>query len=595
MEEGLKDAMGRPVVHDGIGRLLAPCQPAAAEVAPRTEADLNQSDMMGLGLLPQHVNQQNILLMQLQLQQHLQPPHQPPPPPNSMFALAVPPQSTTKKAKSSAAGVERAATGVKQGPMGKLRVGRPLGRPTKDDGQQRVWDGRQYRLAKRCPHGKVRKDTCKACGGSGICEHGQIRHSCKQCGGRSLCVHKKTRRRCVECGGVDVCKHKKLKHICRECQKEGTGGLGLCIHAKQKQHCKDCKGLRLCIHNKAQSLCKQCAAAVLCQHKKEWGACGECKKEDRCRHKKRRQNCMQCQELRANPTGMAVKVHELLEFLEREKFPGPSHPYRATIDQTMDDLFTMALAQTPAPGYRIAPIRKSKAQKVGGAAASSADGTASDLPAGALGSLGSHILPIGPQAPAVPPPQIQQPPPPLQQPRYGKLDKALLTHQAADGQGDWWWLPTKCAAVAVAAVNGEVARLHQSRLKGKKFRMSKISSNGSSLPLGEGGAVGGLLHGASAGRGRGGGRGGGRAGGRSSGEEIAVVASNGEFPGNPSHQDLCATAFCHLFLMIFLDSILLVSFFGTFLEGNNTIGTEAFGTNVFCSGARRGVSKIHRP
>lgn len=158
------------------------------------------------------------------------------------------------------AAVQRAALGIR-----KAQVDPASGRSmvsAASDGQ-RIWDGRQYRVIKRCPHGKVRKDLCKDCGGAGICEHGNQRYSCKDCGGKSICEHKRARRRCVDCGGKDICQHKQIKHICRECQKDGTGGAGLCAHTKQKQHCGECRGMRLCMHNQQLRLCKHCAVSAL--------------------------------------------------------------------------------------------------------------------------------------------------------------------------------------------------------------------------------------------------------------------------------------------------------------------------------------------
>ena len=50
---------------------------------------------------------------------------------------------------------------------------------------QRVWDGHQFRVVLRCPHGRIRKDLCKPCGGAGICQHNRRRNGG---GGTTMCV-----------------------------------------------------------------------------------------------------------------------------------------------------------------------------------------------------------------------------------------------------------------------------------------------------------------------------------------------------------------------------------------------------------------------
>ena len=130
-------------------------------------------------------------LIQLQLQLHQQVQHihhMQPPPPIAQYPPVAPPfttgflphlQSTSGRtgslksggaggrsggATSAAATAQRAALGIKKDAVaGKVRIAASAAA----DGQ-RVWDGRQFRVIKRCPHGKVRKDLCKPCGGSGL-------------------------------------------------------------------------------------------------------------------------------------------------------------------------------------------------------------------------------------------------------------------------------------------------------------------------------------------------------------------------------------------------------------------------------------------
>jgi len=237
---------------------------------------------------------------------------------------------------------------------------------------QRVWDGHQFRVVRRCPHGRIRKDLCKPCGGAGICQHNRRRNACGECGGPSMCEHKRPRRRCPECGGKDICEHRLIRNYCRECFKAGTGGRLLCPHQKRKVHCRECAPSRLCKHNKQVRQCKHCSEAGLCKHQKDKGACSECRRESKCRHKKSRwvmricacqvrrwvlmaehdgrYTCLQCKEIRASgAAGVAAKAHELLAFLETEHLPPANHPERAAAAQIMDDLLTMALAHAPVP------------------------------------------------------------------------------------------------------------------------------------------------------------------------------------------------------------------------------------------------------
>ena len=157
---------------------------------------------------------------------------------------------------------------------------------------QRVWDGHQFRVVRRCPHGRIRKDLCKPCGGAGICEHNRRRNACGECGGPSMCEHKRPRRRCADCGGKDICEHRLVRNYCRECLKTGTGGRLLCPHQKRKVHCRECAPSRLCKHNKQVRQCKHCSEAGLCKHQKDKGNCSECRRESKCRHKKSRCVCM---------------------------------------------------------------------------------------------------------------------------------------------------------------------------------------------------------------------------------------------------------------------------------------------------------------
>ena len=192
--------------------------------------------------------------------------------------------------------VQRSATKIKKDAASAGQKRTPASAAV--DGQ-RVWDGHQFRVIRRCPHGKIRKDLCKGCNGSGICEHGKRRNGCIDCGGPSICEHKRPRRRCVDCGGKDVCEHKLIRHFCRECQKAGTGGKWLCEHGKRKVHCRECKDTRICRHNKPVRQCKFCSEAGLCKHHKEKGACSECRRDSWCSHKRSRYTCIDCKELRA--------------------------------------------------------------------------------------------------------------------------------------------------------------------------------------------------------------------------------------------------------------------------------------------------------
>ena len=213
---------------------------------------------------------------------------------------------------------------------------------TKDlkDGD-RIWDGHQYRTIRRCPHGRVRKDLCKLCGGAAICEHGNRRYHCRECAdkglARGICEHKRERRRCVDCGGADICEHKQIRHICRECQKAGTGGKYLCEHGQQKQHCKQCASFRPCVHKVERRLCPLCSQPP------------PTSKAGKCPHGTRRDICAACKEIRANPGKMADRVHQLLAFLESEHFPGQGHPQHSAMSKIKAELRDMALAHAPAP------------------------------------------------------------------------------------------------------------------------------------------------------------------------------------------------------------------------------------------------------
>ena len=65
-------------------------------------------------------------------------------------------------------------------------------------------------------HGRQR-NTCKECGGSGICEHGRRRSVCKECGGGGICEHGRVRNICKECGGSSICEHGRRRDRCKEC------------------------------------------------------------------------------------------------------------------------------------------------------------------------------------------------------------------------------------------------------------------------------------------------------------------------------------------------------------------------------------------
>ena len=71
--------------------------------------------------------------------------------------------------------------------------------PTKGPCEHGVKRRSACKVCGACPHGRLRRSQCKECGGSGICEHGRLRHQCKECGGGSICEHGRRRTQCKEC------------------------------------------------------------------------------------------------------------------------------------------------------------------------------------------------------------------------------------------------------------------------------------------------------------------------------------------------------------------------------------------------------------
>ena len=57
-----------------------------------------------------------------------------------------------------------------------------------------------------CEHGRLRRDRCKECNGTQICEHGRRKTDCKECGGSGICEHGKLKFQCPDCMGSAVCK-----------------------------------------------------------------------------------------------------------------------------------------------------------------------------------------------------------------------------------------------------------------------------------------------------------------------------------------------------------------------------------------------------
>ena len=50
----------------------------------------------------------------------------------------------------------------------------------------------------------MRRERCRDCGGTSVCEHGRRRHQCCECGGASVCKHGRRRQQCRDCGNF-VC------------------------------------------------------------------------------------------------------------------------------------------------------------------------------------------------------------------------------------------------------------------------------------------------------------------------------------------------------------------------------------------------------
>ena len=62
----------------------------------------------------------------------------------------------------------------------------------------------------KCIHSR-RKDRCKLCGGSGICEHGLRKDRCKECRRSSLCSHGLVKSQCKDCKECIPCSGRKRK------------------------------------------------------------------------------------------------------------------------------------------------------------------------------------------------------------------------------------------------------------------------------------------------------------------------------------------------------------------------------------------------
>jgi hypothetical protein len=140
-----------------------------------------------------------------------------------------------------------------------------------------------------CPHGRLPRSQCKECGGSGICEHGRVRHQCKECGGASICEHGRVRSVCKECGGSAFCEHGRRRSECKEC-----GGKGICEHGRVRYNCKECGGSQICEHGRRRSQCKECGGASLCEHGRQRSYCKECGGSGICEHGRVRCRCKEC-------------------------------------------------------------------------------------------------------------------------------------------------------------------------------------------------------------------------------------------------------------------------------------------------------------
>ena len=68
--------------------------------------------------------------------------------------------------------------------------------------------------AKKFEHGR-QKSSCKDCGGSGICKHGQ-RNTGTAVGAASASIIVREVS-CKDCGGGGICEHGRLRSVCKDC------------------------------------------------------------------------------------------------------------------------------------------------------------------------------------------------------------------------------------------------------------------------------------------------------------------------------------------------------------------------------------------
>lgn len=141
----------------------------------------------------------------------------------------------------------------------------------------------------KCEHGG-RKDRCKECNGSAICEHAKIIYFCKLCHGFGICNHNRLKRECKDCKGSAFCKHQKIKYACQECK-----GSQICVHNKRKTQCKDCHGFSFCEHSRLKWRCRICGGSSFCEHEKRKTDCRLCNTNLKlCEHGLKKQRCKLC-------------------------------------------------------------------------------------------------------------------------------------------------------------------------------------------------------------------------------------------------------------------------------------------------------------
>ena len=142
-----------------------------------------------------------------------------------------------------------------------------------------------------CVHEK-RKELCKDCGGSQICEHGINKVRCRPCKGSQICEHDNIKYCCKICKGSRICVHDKVKSYCKDC-KDCKSSV-FCEHNKQKRRCKECGGKQICEHNKDKYHCKDCNGKGICEHNKQKYFCKLCKGTSFCIHNKDKRHCKEC-------------------------------------------------------------------------------------------------------------------------------------------------------------------------------------------------------------------------------------------------------------------------------------------------------------